>query len=449
MITRLIDFSLDNRVLVVIGWLIVVGLGVRALGRLPIDAVPDVTNVQVQVLTNSPGLAPEEVERLITFPVETAMSGLPKVEEIRSVSKFGLSVVTVVFEEGSDIYWARQLVGERLVAAREQIPPGYGEPEMGPISTGLGEIYQFEVRGEPMCPAGGPDTPGCYTPMELRTILDWYVNYQLRSVPGIVEVNSFGGELKTYQVTIHPDRLVAYGLTTGDVLAALERNNRNVGGGYIVHADEQYLVRGEGLIEELNGSEEVDGILLQLPLPGGLDAGSALARIDPARDVDGLHVSNMGLLLAGLPGLRPCTPSGCMVLLEEAGCEFLGKKAVVVGRSNLVGKPVALMLLAKNATVTLCHSRTRDLRAEVEQADIVIAAVGRPELIKGEWIKEGAYVIDVGVNRLEDGSLVGDVEFEVARRRAAAITPVPGGVGPMTITQLLFNTVQAARERRG
>ena len=165
MIKRIIDFSLDNRLLVLIGWLIVVALGWRAMQRLPIDAVPDVTNVQVQVLTNTPGLAPQEVESFITFPVEAAMSGIPRVEQIRSVSKFGLSVVTVVFEEGTDIYWARQLVGERLVEAREQIPEGYGEPAMGPISSGLGEIYQFEVRGEG------------YSPMELRDILDWNVNY--------------------------------------------------------------------------------------------------------------------------------------------------------------------------------------------------------------------------------------------------------------------------------
>ncbi len=259
MIKKLIDFSLDNRFLVLVLWLLVVALGVNALTKLPIDAVPDVTNVQVQVLTNSPGLAPEEVEKFISFPVETAMSGLPKIEEIRSVSKFGLSVVTVVFEEGTDIYWARQLVGERLTAAREQIPEGYGEPEMGPISTGLGEIYQFEVKGEPMCRSGDPDTDACYTPMELRTVLDWFVNYQLRSVPGIVEVNSFGGELKTYQVTLDPDRLVSYGLSVGDVFAAIEANNRNVGGGYIARGGEQYLIRGEGLVETL---EDLDSVVL-------------------------------------------------------------------------------------------------------------------------------------------------------------------------------------------
>ncbi|HEU5073417.1 MAG TPA: CusA/CzcA family heavy metal efflux RND transporter [Polyangiaceae bacterium] len=259
MIQRIIDFSLHNPVLVLIGWLLAVALGVRSLEQLPIDAVPDVTNVQVQVLTNSPGLAPEEVENFITFPVETSMSGLPNVEEIRSVSKFGLSVVTVVFEEGTDIYWARQLIGERLTEARERVPAGYGEPEIGPISSGLGEIYQFEVKGEPMCPAGAPDTDACYTLLELRTILDWNVAYQLRSVPGIVEVNSFGGELKTYQVTLNLDSLVAYGLTVGNVLEAIGQDNRNVGGGYIAHQGEQYLIRGEGLIHDLN---EIGDIVL-------------------------------------------------------------------------------------------------------------------------------------------------------------------------------------------
>lgn len=237
--TRLVDFSLNNRVLVLVFWFLLAAIGIHSLLKLPIDAVPDVTNVQVQVLTNSPGLSPEDIERFITFPVETAMSGLPNIDEVRSVSKFGLSVVTVVFLEGTDVYWARQLVNERLVEAREKIPQTYGQPEMGPISTGLGEIYQFEVRGDG------------YSPMELRTILDWTVNYQLRSVPGVVEVNSFGGELKTYQVTVDPSQLIKYDLSIKDVTNALEQNNRNVGGGYIAHHGEQYLIQGLGLIESL------------------------------------------------------------------------------------------------------------------------------------------------------------------------------------------------------
>lgn len=205
----------------------------------------------------------------------------------------------------------------------------------------------------------------------------------------------------------------------------------------------------EQLIRDLNQDDEVDGILVQLPLPKGLDAKPVLELIDPAKDVDGLHLINQGRLLAGEDGLQPCTPLGSMALIDSIDYELSGKKAVVVGRSNLVGKPVAQLLLQRNATVTMCHSRTQDLAGEVGQADVVIAAVGYPELIKGSWIKEGAVVVDVGINRLDDGTLVGDVEFGEAQKRAMAITPVPGGVGPMTITMLLYNTVDAARRRRG
>ncbi len=255
MIERIVDFAVKNRFLVILGVLLVGALGVRSAQRLPIDAVPDVTNVQVQVLTNAPALGPLEVEQLITFPVETVMSGLPGLTEIRSVSRFGLSAVTLVFEEGTDIYFARQLVSQRLVQAREAIPAQYGSPEMGPISSGLGEIYQFEVRGDPMC--DGEDRPGCYTPMELRTILDWYVAYQLRSVPGVVEVNSFGGELKTYEVRPDTARLRALGLGLDDVFEALQRNNVSAGGGYIAHAGEQRLIRGEGLLRTLDDIRRV------------------------------------------------------------------------------------------------------------------------------------------------------------------------------------------------
>lgn len=247
-----ISFCIQHRFLVIFGVLLVGALGVRAAQQLPIDAVPDVTNVQVQVLTTAPALGPIEVEQYITVPVETVMSGLPRVEQVRSLSRFGLSAVTIVFEEGTDIYFARQLVSERLADAREAIPEGYGSPELGPISSGLGEIYQFEVRGEPMCEAGQPDTPDCYTLMELRTILDWYVSYQLRPLPGVVEVNAFGGELKTYEVQVDPDRLNALNLSLDDVFEALEDNNANAGGGYMVRSGEQRVVRGEGLITSLD-----------------------------------------------------------------------------------------------------------------------------------------------------------------------------------------------------
>lgn len=257
MINAIVNMSLRNRLVVVFFVFLVGALGVRAMKQLPIDAVPDVTNVQVQVLTNTPALGPLEVERFVTFPVETVMSGLPRVEELRSVSRFGLSAVTIVFEEGTDIYRARQLVEERLAAARDAIPAGYGEPEMGPISSGLGEIYQFEVRGDPACREGAADTEACWTPMELRTILEWEVAYQLRSVRGVVEVNTFGGELKTYEVQVDPDRLLALRIGLDRVFEALRENNANAGGAYIEHAGEQRLIRGVGLVESVHDIEEV------------------------------------------------------------------------------------------------------------------------------------------------------------------------------------------------
>ncbi len=201
------------------------------------------------------------------------------------------------------------------------------------------------------------------------------------------------------------------------------------------------------VVAALNARRDVDGILVQLPLPGGLDAGAVVEAIDPAKDADGLHPANQGRLVAGLPGPRPCTPLGILRLLDSTGTDLKGARAVVVGRSNLVGKPVALLLLERHATVTICHSRTRDLAGEVGRADVLVAAIGQPRFVQGAWIKAGATVIDVGTNRLADGKLVGDVDFAAACDRAAAITPVPGGVGPMTIAMLLKNTVAAARLR--
>lgn len=201
------------------------------------------------------------------------------------------------------------------------------------------------------------------------------------------------------------------------------------------------------LLAELNGQPAVHGILLQLPLPAHLDETQLLQALAPEKDVDGLHPLNQGKLFGGKEGLRPCTPLGVMRLLEESGAVRPGKKAVVIGRSMLVGKPVAMLLLERDCTVTCCHSHTVNLAHEVRAADIVVAAIGRPELIKGDWIQEGATVIDVGITRLADGSLKGDVEFAVAKERAAFITPVPGGVGPMTVAMLLANTVQAAEQQ--
>ncbi|KFE62077.1 bifunctional methylenetetrahydrofolate dehydrogenase/methenyltetrahydrofolate cyclohydrolase FolD [Hyalangium minutum] len=196
-------------------------------------------------------------------------------------------------------------------------------------------------------------------------------------------------------------------------------------------------------VRRLNDASAVHGILVQLPLPKHIDAELIISTVKPEKDVDGFHPISAGNLSLGRPGLRPCTPAGVMRLLEEVGCNPSGKRAVVVGRSNIVGKPMALMLLQKDATVTICH-RKSDLPREVAQADILVVAVGVPELIQGDWIKPGAVVIDVGMNRKADGKLVGDVAFQAASQRASAITPVPGGVGPMTIAMLMRNTLLAA-----
>ena len=209
-----------------------------------------------------------------------------------------------------------------------------------------------------------------------------------------------------------------------------------------------------GLVDQLNSDERVDGILVQLPLPGHIDSARVIAAIDPDKDVDGFHPVNAGRLATGLEALVPCTPYGCLYLLKQELGSLSGKDAVVIGRSNIVGKPMATLLLGESATVTIAHSRTRDLPEVVRRADIVVAAVGRPEMVRGDWIKPGAVVIDVGINRVPAGEegksrLVGDVAFDEAAEVAAAITPVPGGVGPMTIAMLLRNTGVAASRRAG
>jgi len=203
------------------------------------------------------------------------------------------------------------------------------------------------------------------------------------------------------------------------------------------------------VIEGLNADAEVDGILVQLPLPPAIRAQAIIEAIDPAKDVDGFHPLNTGRLADGRPGLVPCTPAGVMALLSAADIPVRGARALVIGRSTIVGRPVAALLLAADATVTIAHSRTRDLPAECRRADIVIAAIGRPTFVQGDWITPGAAVIDVGINRLADGRLVGDVDYAACAGHAGVITPVPGGVGPMTIACLMENTVRAAVARRG
>ncbi|MEE8572020.1 MAG: efflux RND transporter permease subunit, partial [Gemmatimonadota bacterium] len=239
MIQRIVDFALNQRLTIVVVAIAVFALGLRAGRTLPVDAFPDVTPVLVQIFTEAPGLAPQEVEQLVTYPIEVSMNGLPGVTRIQSASQFGLSVVSVYFEDRVDIYFARQLVFERLESARNDIPTGLGEPELGPITTGLGQVYQYLLTGDGV-------------PLDsLRTLQDWIAKPQLLSAPGVTEVLSFGGHVKQYQVQLDPGRLLQYGVTVPEVVEALRSNNANVGAGYIVRGPEEYLVRGFGLVQTL------------------------------------------------------------------------------------------------------------------------------------------------------------------------------------------------------
>ena len=245
MLTALIKLSLENRFLVLVLTGLMAAAGLYAALNLPIDAVPDMTNTQVTVITSAGALSPVEVERYVTYPVEWTMGGLPKLTQLRSTSQFGLSVVTIVFEDGTDVYWARNLVSQKLQAARADIPPGYGEPELGPLATALGEVLQFEVKGEG------------YTPMQLRSILDWEISPQLRSVRGVTEINAHGGFYKSFELRPDPARLASFGLSLEDLFTAVEENNLTAGGGYVEHYDERRFIRGQALLQNAEAIEQV------------------------------------------------------------------------------------------------------------------------------------------------------------------------------------------------
>lgn len=293
MLSALIDLSLENRflVIVLIGLMAIMG-GYCAVS-IPIDAVPDMTNVQVQVITDAGFLSPLEVEQYVTYPVEITMGGLPRVEELRSVSKFGLSVCTIVFEEGVDIDRARQWVSERLPEARANVAGGHGDPQLGVLTTALGEILQFEVRGDG------------YTPMELRTILDWEIAPRLRELPGVTEINSHGGFYKTFEVQVDPDQLASAGVTLAQVLAAIEQNNSSAGGGYIVHQGEQRFVRGQALLSSVRDIEQVvvdsrpDGAVVLVKDVGRVSIEPMTRQGAVTRDGRGEIVTGMVMMLLG------------------------------------------------------------------------------------------------------------------------------------------------------
>jgi len=255
MFERIIRFAIEHRWLVLLAVFGMAAYGVYSYQKLPIDAVPDITNVQVQINTSAPGYSPLETEQRISFPIETVMSGLPNLEQTRSLSRYGLSQITVIFKDGTDIYFARQLVNERIQDAKSKLPPGI-DPAMGPISTGLGEIYLWTVEAKDG--AKKPDG-SAYTPTDLREIQDWIIKPQLRNVPGVTEINSIGGYAKEYHVAPSPEKLASYGMTLQQVATALERNNGNVGAGYIEKRGEQYLIRAPGQVRSI---DDISNIIL-------------------------------------------------------------------------------------------------------------------------------------------------------------------------------------------
>jgi cobalt-zinc-cadmium resistance protein CzcA len=409
MIDRLIRFSVVHRLLVLMLVALLACAGIYSAFRLPIDAVPDVTDVQVQVLTSAPSLAPLEIERQITFPVEVAMSGLPGVTRIRSSSKFGLSAVTVVFEEPTDIYFARQLVLERLAQAREQIPPNIGMPQMGPISTGLGEIYQYELTA---APGSGYDT------MALRTIQEWSVRRQLLGTQGVAEVNSFGGREKQYQVRIDPAKLQSYGLTLRDVHEAVARNNANVGGAYIESGAEQYLLRGIGLVQS---ADEIGGIIVMTGREGvpvyvrdvaEVVEGAAVRQGAVTADGEGEIVAGIALMLQGensravvdrvkrrVEEIKKTLPKGVELIPFYDRSELVNRTMRTVVINLLEGALIVILVLI----ILLGNWRGALLVATVIPLSMLIAAIlMRLFNVSGNLMSLGA--IDFGL--IVDGAVI-------------------------------------------
>jgi len=409
MINALIRVSIAQRFLALILVTLLAVLGVYSLRSLPIDAVPDVTNVQVQILTSSPALPPLEVERLITFPIEVAMGGLPKVNEIRSLSKFGLSSVTVVFEDSVDVYFGRQLVLERLSQARSQIPASLGDPEMGPISTGLGEIYQYELRAAP---------GSHYDLTALRSIQDWNVRRQLLGVPGVTEVNSFGGQVKQYQVRVDPAKLQAYGLSLRDALDAVARNNANVGGAYIEHAGEQYLLRGIGLVRSAEDIASIvvktgkDGIPVYVRDIAEVVTGAAVRQGATTADGQGEIVAGIAIMLVRenaldvvsrvkerIEQIRRTLPKGIELVPFYDRTELVNRTIHTVAKNLIEGALIVIFVLV----LLLGNWRGALLVATVIPLSMLIAAsLMRLFDISGNLMSLGA--IDFGL--IMDGAVI-------------------------------------------
>jgi cobalt-zinc-cadmium resistance protein CzcA len=421
MLERLVEVSVRRRGVVLVVWGLVAAAAALAMRKLSIDAVPDVTNTQVSVLTSAPGLSPVEVEKYLTFPIETAMNGVPGVSQIRSISRTAVSAVTVVFRDGTDPWFARQLVNERLKLAETDIPPGYGHPELAPVSTGLGEIYEFYL------------TSANHTPMELRTLLDWTVAYRLRSVPGVVEVNGMGGEAKQYQVILDPKRLAGYHLSLRHVERALEDNNASIGGGYVERHGESYVIRSEG---QFHSVEDIEDTVLASDQDGTpvLLRNVATVRIGPALRFGAVTKYDEGEIVAGtvmmltgsnsrevveavkrrLAEIQAELPAGVTIRSYYDRAEFINRMLKTVAINLGEGALLVVVVLF----LTLGSFRGSLIAALAIPLAMAIAVIGMVRLgVTGNLMSLGA--IDFGL--LVDGAIV-MLEIALVRLAAAAIT---------------------------
>jgi cobalt-zinc-cadmium resistance protein CzcA len=431
MLDKLVRFSVRRRGVVLVLSALVAIIAVGAAGNLSIDAVPDVTNVQVSVLTAAPGLSPSEVEQYITYPVETAMNGLPDVTEIRSVSRTAVSSVTVIFKDHVNYWFARQLVAERVKLAEVDIPPGYGHPELGPATTGLGEIYEFYLES----------TDGKHSPMELRTLLDWVVAYKLRSVPGVIEVNAFGGEAKQYQVIVEPKRLAKYQVTLGMIHDRLIKNNANIGGGYIEKNREAYVIRGEAQyrdIEDIGNTvitSDKDGTPVLLKRIAQVKLGPALRFGVVTKGGKGEIVAATTMMLIGqnsrevvkhvhekLAEIQKDLPPGVKITNYYDRAEFINRmlKTVFIN----LGEGAALVILV--LFLTLGTLRGSIIAALGIPLSMGVAVMGMVQLdVTGNLMSLGA--IDFGL--LVDGAIVmletAMVSLVMARKRHAGPIDAP------------------------
>jgi cobalt-zinc-cadmium resistance protein CzcA len=426
MLSFIVAWSLRNRPVVLVATALFIFLGIRAVLKLPMDAVPDITNVQIQIITSAPALSPVEAEQYVTVPVERAMAGIPKTTEVRSVSKYGLSVVTIAFEDGTDIYFARQLVNERMREAQAAVSTQYGVPVMGPISTGLGEVYQFTVRNENM------------SLMQIEELLDWQIGPQLRMVPGIVEVNSFGGEDRQYQVLLDPKRLQAAGISVAQVVDALGKSNANAGGGYIEHNREHFVIGTDGLVKNLDDLRRVvigvtpQGVPITIATVGDAAFGPRLRHGAATQDGKGEVAVGITLMLMGenaravtaavktkLAAIQPSLPEGTVIEAFYDRSVLVDRTIATVGKNLLEGALLVLfvlLLLLGDIRAGLVVATTIPL--SLLFAVVIMNMTGR----SGNLMSLGA--IDFGL--IVDGAVI-IVENAVRRlseRQAAAVTPL-------------------------